>query len=83
MIFQEPMTSLNPVHTVGDADREAFRLPAVSPGAAATQAAKEALERVRIPDAAQRLALLPARALGRHAAARDDRHGDRGQRRAS
>ncbi len=54
MIIQEPMTSLNPVHTVGAQIEEAFRLNRGLTGRAATQAAKEALERVRIPDAAQR-----------------------------
>ena len=55
MIFQEPMTSLNPVHTIGAQIEEAFTLNRGLTGAAATRATREALERVRIPDAAQRL----------------------------
>ena len=64
MIFQEPMTSLNPVHTIGAQIEEAFRLNRGLTGAAATQAAREALERVRIPDAAQRLKYYPHQLSG-------------------
>jgi peptide/nickel transport system ATP-binding protein len=64
MIFQEPMTSLNPVHTVGAQIEEAFRLSRGLVGADATRAAREALERVRIPDAAQRLTYYPHQLSG-------------------
>ena len=64
MIFQEPMTSLNPVHTIGAQIEEAFRLNRGLTGAAATRAAREALERVRIPDAAQRLTYYPHQLSG-------------------
>ena len=64
MIFQEPMTSLNPVHTVGAQIEEAFRLNRGLTGEAATRAAREALERVRIPDAAQRLKYYPHQLSG-------------------
>ncbi|MBL8594015.1 MAG: ABC transporter ATP-binding protein [Devosia sp.] len=64
MIFQEPMTSLNPVHTVGAQIEEAFRLNRGLVGAEATRAAREALERVRIPDAAQRLKYYPHQLSG-------------------
>ena len=64
MIFQEPMTSLNPVHTVGAQIEEAFRLNRGLGGRAATLAAREALERVRIPDAAQRLHYYPHQLSG-------------------
>jgi peptide/nickel transport system ATP-binding protein/glutathione transport system ATP-binding protein len=57
MIFQEPMTSLNPVHTVGAQIEEAFRLNRGLHGAEAERAALEVLERVRIPDAKSRLAI--------------------------
>ena len=64
MIFQEPMTSLNPVHTIGAQIEEAFRLNRGLSGRTATLAAKEALERVRIPDAAQRLRYYPHQLSG-------------------
>ncbi len=64
MIFQEPMTSLNPVHTVGAQIEEAFRLNRGMAGREATRAAREALERVRIPDAAQRLGYYPHQLSG-------------------
>ncbi|MBN9345078.1 MAG: ABC transporter ATP-binding protein, partial [Devosia sp.] len=44
MIFQEPMTSLNPVHTIGAQIEEACRLNRGLTGEAATRAAREALE---------------------------------------
>jgi peptide/nickel transport system ATP-binding protein/glutathione transport system ATP-binding protein len=64
MIFQEPMTSLNPVHTVGAQIEEAFRINRGLVGADATRAAREALDRVRIPDAAQRLKYYPHQLSG-------------------
>ncbi len=54
MVFQEPMTSLNPVHTIGRQIVEAIRAHAdISPQAARARAI-EVLELVRIPSAAQR-----------------------------
>ena len=64
MIFQEPMTSLNPVHTVGAQIEEAFRLNRGLEGRAASDAAREALDRVRIPDAAQRMKYYPHQLSG-------------------
>ena len=64
MIFQEPMTSLNPVLTVGSQIEEAFRLHRGLTGRQARAAAKDALERVRIPDAAQRLTYAPNQLSG-------------------
>jgi peptide/nickel transport system ATP-binding protein/oligopeptide transport system ATP-binding protein len=50
MIFQEPMTSLNPVFTVGDQITEAMRAhDRTASGAALRSRAIEALQRVRIP----------------------------------
>ncbi len=50
MIFQEPMTSLNPVHTVGFQITEAMRAhDARASGAELRDRAVEALRRVRIP----------------------------------
>jgi peptide/nickel transport system ATP-binding protein/oligopeptide transport system ATP-binding protein len=55
MIFQEPMTSLNPVHTVGQQIVEAILAhSAMSPRAARARAI-EMLDLVRIPSAAQRI----------------------------
>ncbi|WP_172121651.1 MULTISPECIES: ABC transporter ATP-binding protein [unclassified Devosia] len=64
MIFQEPMTSLNPVQTIGKQIEEAFRLNRGLEGRAATLAAEQALERVRIPDAKARLAYYPHQLSG-------------------
>ena len=55
MIFQEPMTALNPVLTLGDQVTEVFRLHQGMDRRAARTAALAAFERVRIPDAARRL----------------------------
>ncbi|PDQ22828.1 ABC transporter ATP-binding protein [Mesorhizobium sanjuanii] len=64
MIFQEPMTSLNPVLTIGTQIEESFRLHRGLTGRQATAAAKEALDRVRIPDAARRLKYTPNQLSG-------------------
>lgn len=59
MVFQEPMTALNPVHTVGRQVAEPLRLHR---GVSATQAREEAialLDRVGIPDAARRADAYP------------------------
>ncbi|MEO8753514.1 MAG: dipeptide ABC transporter ATP-binding protein [Casimicrobiaceae bacterium] len=58
MIFQEPMTSLNPVFTVGEQIAESIRLHQGRDFAAAKREALRMLEQVRIPEAAQ--------VLGRH-----------------
>ena len=53
MIFQEPMTSLNPVFTVGAQIVEAIRLHQPLGARAARAEALRVLDRVRIPDAGQ------------------------------
>jgi len=64
MIFQEPMTSLNPVLTIGTQIEESFRLHRGLTGKQAAFAAKDALDRVRIPDAARRLRYCPNQLSG-------------------
>ena len=59
MIFQEPMSSLNPALTVGMQVAEPLNLHRGSPWARALEQAKDLLGRVRIPDAASRLASYP------------------------
>jgi peptide/nickel transport system ATP-binding protein len=55
MIFQEPMTSLNPVHTIGAQIAEAVRIHQKLSSAAAWARAAEMLRMVHIPDAPHRL----------------------------
>ncbi len=65
MIFQEPMTSLNPVFTVGDQIVETLRLhrPAMSE-AEARERAVDALAQVQIPNPAERFHEFPHRLSG-------------------
>ncbi|MGR3801986.1 ABC transporter ATP-binding protein [Marinibacterium profundimaris] len=59
MVFQEPMTSLNPVMTIGAQLGETIALHRGLRGRAARAAACAALERVRIPEPDQRLGQYP------------------------
>jgi peptide/nickel transport system ATP-binding protein len=54
IIFQEPMTSLNPVYTVGEQIAEAIRVHETLPRRAAMERAVEMLNLVHIPNAAKR-----------------------------
>lgn len=59
MIFQEPMSSLNPALTVGMQVGEPVNLHRKTPWAAAYEKAVELLGKVRIPDGRSRLASYP------------------------
>ncbi len=59
MIFQEPMTSLNPVYTIGDQIVEAITLHQKVGLAEATDIAVKAMEDVGIPDPRGRLQAYP------------------------
>ena len=59
MVFQEPMTSLNPVMTIGAQICETLTLHRGLRGAVAREAARAALERVQVPDPMQRLDQYP------------------------
>ena len=59
MIFQEPMTALNPVHTIGHQVAEPLMLHRGATARAAQRQAIELLERVGIPDAARRAGAYP------------------------
>lgn len=59
MIFQEPMTSLNPVFTIGEQIAESVIRHQGLSDKDARQRALEMLEKVRVPDARQRLDAYP------------------------
>ena len=59
MIFQEPMTSLNPVYTIGDQILEAILLHQDVTAAQAAEIAVEAMNDVGIPDPRERLRAYP------------------------
>lgn len=64
MIFQEPMTSLNPVYTVGDQIGEVLRLHRGMSKDESREKAIDMLTRVRIPDAEQRVDEYPHQLSG-------------------
>jgi oligopeptide/dipeptide ABC transporter ATP-binding protein len=59
MIFQDALTALNPVFTVGDQLREMYRVHRGLGRRASRDKAVELMERVRIPSAAERLGDYP------------------------
>jgi peptide/nickel transport system ATP-binding protein len=59
MIFQEPMTSLNPIQTVGDQLAEVLRIHRNLKGAALREAVLDMLRKVRIPDPEERIKQYP------------------------
>ena len=64
MIFQEPMTALNPLHTIGRQIAESLRLHQGLDAAAARAEALRLLERVQLPQAAKRLDAWPHQMSG-------------------
>jgi peptide/nickel transport system ATP-binding protein len=64
MVFQEPMTALDPVYTIGQQIEESVRIHLGLDRAAARARALEVLELVRVPDAARRLDAYPHQLSG-------------------
>jgi len=64
MVFQEPMTSLNPLHTIGKQVAEALLLHRGLAGAAARERVLECLRLAGLPDAAARLDAYPHQLSG-------------------
>ncbi|WP_326534441.1 ABC transporter ATP-binding protein [Pseudorhodoferax sp.] len=64
MVFQEPMTALNPLHTIGRQIAEPLRLHKGLSASAARAEALRLLERVQLPQAAQRLDAHPHQLSG-------------------
>ena len=64
MIFQEPMTALNPVLTVGAQVAEVYRIHRTAGAEEARQRALKMLEQVKIPDAARRYGEYPHQLSG-------------------
>ncbi|UTW08034.1 ABC transporter ATP-binding protein [Pseudomonas benzenivorans] len=59
MVFQEPMTSLNPLHSIGKQINEVLALHKGLSGAAATERTLELLDLVGIPEPRKRLKAYP------------------------
>jgi peptide/nickel transport system ATP-binding protein len=64
MVFQEPMTALNPVRTIGDQVAEGLRLHFALSGAEALDRAARLLDRVGLPQARFPLSLYPHQLSG-------------------
>ncbi|GAU83937.1 ABC transporter ATP-binding protein [Bosea sp. BIWAKO-01] len=64
MIFQEPMTALNPAYTIGDQMTEAYRLHKKASETEARERATHLLDKVGIANAAQRLGQYPHQLSG-------------------
>ena len=64
MVFQEPMTALNPLHTIGRQIAEGLRLHRPLDARAARAEALRLLERVQLPQASKRLDAYPHQLSG-------------------
>jgi peptide/nickel transport system ATP-binding protein len=64
MVFQEPMTALNPLHTIGHQIAEPLRLHRGLSRVAARNEALRLLDRVQLPNARQRLDAYPHQLSG-------------------
>ena len=64
MVFQEPMTALNPLHTIGRQIAESLRLHQRLDAASARAEALRLLQRVQLPQAARRLDAYPHQLSG-------------------
>ncbi len=64
MVFQEPMTALNPLHTIGRQIAESLRLHKRLDAGAARAEALRLLQRVQLPQAQQRLDAYPHQLSG-------------------
>jgi len=64
MIFQEPMTALNPVMTIGDQIDEIFRFHVDMPGKVRAQRSLKLLEDVNLPDPVHIMAAYPHQLSG-------------------
>jgi len=64
MVFQEPMTALNPVMKIGDQVAEPLRLHRGLSGGAAREQALRMLEHVHIPDPAEKMRQYPHQLSG-------------------
>ncbi len=64
MVFQEPMSALNPLHRIGHQIAEGLRLHRGLGAAAARAESLRLLDRVKLPQAAQRLSAYPHQLSG-------------------
>jgi len=74
-IFQEPMTSLSPLHTIGNQISEVLRIHASADRKEMRDRTEEMLGMVGFPNPHRAFDMYPFRAVWRHAPACHDRNG--------